>query len=230
MRSMQTIAVATAIAAASSLLATYAVQAQEEIDFGYEVNSTKSSTGKRLFHYAASTNTLFTTANATVDLTVGDGISHEFNDAEFDFSATAGATTTTGNQLSTPFSGSFSFYENGFDLDITHLILKVTFQDGVLTARDGGRNGALFQSDDQVQIEIGQAGINVGLPSVVAQPEGFSFAFGGASPRFSNGVGDGPLQAFNAKSSFLADATIPEPSGFVLTALGMLGFAALRRR
>ena len=215
-----------AVSVAGLLLAAQAVQAQE-VDFGYEVNSSKSSTGKRIFQYDAVSMTLSVTDNATVDLTVNDT---EFNDASFDFSATAGSTveSTVGTQtiLETPFSGTFSFFEAGSG----DLILQVTFQDATLSAREGARNGALFQSDDdadKVQMIIGPA--IGGLDSL--PPEGFSFAFGSANPRFNNNGEGSQLASFSAKSSFLADTSlIPEPSGFVLTAFGMLGFAALRRR
>jgi hypothetical protein len=216
-----------AVLAAAAMLAVQPVSAQE-IDFGYEVNSTQSSTGKRIFSYDAVSMTLSVTDNATVDLTVNDT---EFDNASFDFTATAvGSTiaTVVGAQtiLDTPFSGTFSFFEAGSG----DLILQVTFQDAILSARDGGRNGALFQSDDdadKVQMVVGPA---IGGPGS-APPQGFSFALGSASPRFNNDAANDGLGSFTAKSSFLADtALIPEPSGFVLTAFGMLGFAALRRR
>jgi hypothetical protein len=217
----------TTVIAAAGMLAAQPVQAQE-IDFGYEVNSTASSTGKRIFSYDATTMTLTVTDNATVDLTVND---QEFDNASFDFSATTlGGTVATviGAQtvLDTAFTGVFSFFEAGSG----DLILQVTFQDAILSARDGGRNGALFQSDDdadKVQMVIGSALGSLGS----VPPEGFSFALGSASPRFNNDAEGDELGSFTAKSSFLADTSvIPEPSGFVLTAFGMLGFAALRRR
>jgi len=223
-----TIALA-AVLATSMLLAGQTVKAQEDLDFGYEVNSTKSSGGKRIFQYDATTMTLSVHDNTTVDLTVNDQV---FNDADFDFTATAGTTSESviGTQtfLLTPFSGTFSFFEAG-----THsLILQVTFQDAILSARDGARNGALFQSDDgsdTVQMILGSAlGNQTSLP-----PEGFSFALGSANPKFNNDGEGSQLASFSAKSSFVADTStsvIPEPSGFVLTAFGMLGFAALRRR
>lgn len=221
------VALAAIAVVASTLLATQSVQAQEILDFGYEVNSTASSTGKRIFQYDAVSMTLSVTDNTTVDLTVND---LEFDNASFDFTATAGTTTATviGSRtiLDTPFSGTYSFHEAGSG----DLILQVTFQDATLSAREGARNGALFQSDDDVantvQMIVGPA---LGSPGSIP-PEGFSFALGGANPRFNNDGESSQLASFSAKSSFLAETAIPEPSGFVLTALGMLGFAALRRR
>jgi hypothetical protein len=229
-RLKQKVALVAALAVAGLLLSGSGVQAQDSLDFGFEVNSTQSSAGKRIFNYDAVSMTLSVVDNTTVDLTVNDT---EFDNASFDFSATAGSTVESivGTQtiLNTPFSGTFSFFQAGSGT----LILQVTFQDAILSAREGARNGALFQSDDgadSVQMILGAAlGGIASLP-----PEGFSFALGGANPRFNNNEGEntsGQLQSFSAKSSFLADTSvIPEPSGFILTAFGMLGFAALRRR
>jgi hypothetical protein len=217
-----------AVALASMLLVGQTVTAQD-LDFGFEVNSVESSTGKRIFTYDVATFTLGVTANSTVDLTV-NGLT--FFNADFDFSATTTAGSTeqqtvgTQNFLLTPFDGEFSFFEAGSG----DLLLRVVFNDAILSVRDGARNGALFQSDDGITLmELG-ADVS-GLAST--PPRGFSFALGSANPTFNDGntEGDGDLQSFTAKSSFLADTSvIPEPSGFILTAFGMLGFAALRRR
>jgi len=222
----RTIVLAAVLAAAGTLLATQAVQAQDALTYGFEVNSIKSSTGKRIFNYDAVSMTLSVTQNATVDLTINDLV---FDDADFDFSAKAGLTTTTvvGTQtlLLTPFTGTFSFFEKGTGT----LILQATFQDAILSTRENSRNGALFQSDDgidTVQFTIGPA-----LGGTSASPEGFSFALGGANPKFTSSSEGHQLNSFSAKASFEADSdVIPEPSALILTAFGMLGFAALRRR
>jgi hypothetical protein len=222
----KTIALAAIVAVAGSLLATQAVQAQDALTYGFEVNSTKSSTGKRIFNYDAVSMTLSVTQNATVDFTVNDLV---FDDADFDFTATAGTTVTSvvGTQtlLLTPFTGTFSFFEKGTGA----LILQATFQDAILSTRENSRNGGLFQSDDgidTVQFTLGPA-----LGGISLSPEGFSFALGGANPKFTSNSESHQLNSFSAKASFEGDSeVIPEPSGFILTALGMLGFAALRRR
>lgn len=230
---MKKLTVLATIAVAGVMLAAQSVQAQE-IDFGFEVNSTKSLSGKRIFQYNAVTMSLEAVQGTTVDLTVND---LEFDDASFVFQATAGSTTESvvGSQtfLLTPFTGTFSFREAGTG----DLLLEIQFTDAILSAREGARNGALFQSDEDspggtITLTVGAKANPGGL--VTLAPEGFSFALGSANPRFDNDADGGEannLDGFSAKSSFIADtAAIPEPSGFVLTAFGMLGFAALRRR
>jgi len=231
MKSWKTMIALAAVMITSGLLAAQSVSAQE-IDFGYEVNSTTSASGKRILQYDGVTMQLTAAANATVDLTADDnaGGLPDFDNALFAMDATAGTTTETlvgtHNVLTTPFSGFFTFTQAGTGA----LILRVDFTDATLSAREGSRNGALFQSSDDgdLTMTIGSA-IPGGL--VAALPNGFSFALGGVNQKFNNNTEGGKLASFTAKSSFLADtAVIPEPSGFVLTAVGMFGFAALRRR